>query len=192
VAAADVGHQRAALQLLHDAVERRQPGGEQVGVVAGSEEALAAVQHVVVVLPPAEAGAALRHVGDVRRVEHRPDGYLEETRHVRGAVLVGERDRLLRRQRVATAGRVVLHEAAGRLGVQPLAGVALGDVGATGQLGGRQRLAVGHRPVQAEPVAHHHQRRVERGAHFLHRAEHELIQLVCVQGARVLLDGCHS
>ena len=60
VAAADVGHRRAALELLDDAVERRQPLGDQVGVVPGPEEPLAAVVHVVDVLVPADAVAAAR------------------------------------------------------------------------------------------------------------------------------------
>ena len=54
--AADVGHRRAALELLDDAVERRQPASEtQVGVVAGAEEPLAALVHVVHVVVPADA-----------------------------------------------------------------------------------------------------------------------------------------
>ena len=60
---------------------------------------------------------------------------LEEARQVRGALRVGQRERLLGRQRVAAALRVVLDVAARRLGVQPLAHVALGGAGALGELG---------------------------------------------------------
>ena len=55
MAAADVRHAGAALELLDDAVERRQPRDDEVGVVAGAEEALAALVDVVDVLVPAEA-----------------------------------------------------------------------------------------------------------------------------------------
>ena len=55
MAAADVGDARAALELRDDAVERRQPAADQVGVVAGPEEALAALEDVVDVLVPADA-----------------------------------------------------------------------------------------------------------------------------------------
>ena len=132
---------RAALELVDDAVERGQPGREEVGVVARAEEALAAVEDVVVVLVPADADAAARGLGDPRRVEHRAERDLEEAGQVRGAVRVGQRDRLLGRQRVAAALGVVLDVAARRLRVQPLADVALGGAGAVGELGGRQRPA---------------------------------------------------
>ena len=45
---------RPGLELLDDAVERRQPRRDQARVVAGAEEALAALEHVVVVLVPAD------------------------------------------------------------------------------------------------------------------------------------------
>ena len=86
MAAADVGDARAALELLDDAVERRQPRADQVGVVAGPEEPLAAVVDVVVVLVPADAGAAADGLGDARRVEHRAERDLEEAGQVGGAV----------------------------------------------------------------------------------------------------------
>jgi hypothetical protein len=55
VAAADVGDPGALLELCDDAVERGQPRVDEVGVVAGAEEALAALVDVMVVLVPAEA-----------------------------------------------------------------------------------------------------------------------------------------
>jgi len=55
VAAADVGHLGAPFELLQDAFERREPGGDEVGVVAGPEETLAAGEDVVAVLMPADA-----------------------------------------------------------------------------------------------------------------------------------------
>ena len=180
MAAADVGDRRAPLQLGHDPVERGQPLGDQVRVVAGPEEALTALVHVVHVLVPAEPGAAARRLGDLRRVEHRAQRDLEEPGQVGGAVRIGERHGLLRRQGVAAAVRVVVDIAARRLGVQPLADVALGGPGALGQFGGRQRARPGQGPVEAEFVAHHDQRGVQGGADFVHRAEYELHELVAV------------
>ena len=74
--AADVGDPGARFELLHDPVERRKPGGDQVRVVAGPEEALATVEDVVVVLVPADAVAAARRLGDARRVGDRVEDNL--------------------------------------------------------------------------------------------------------------------
>ncbi len=57
MAAADVGDARAGAQLRLDAVERRDPRVDEVGDVAGAEEALGALEQRVVVLVPADAGA---------------------------------------------------------------------------------------------------------------------------------------
>ena len=190
VAAADVGDECAALELVDDALERWQPLRHQVGVVAGAEEPLAAFVDVVDVLVPAEAVAAARALDDRRRVDHRPDRSLEQTGQIRRAARVGECDRLLGRQRVAATVRVVLHEPARRLGVQPFAHVTLGGSGALGELGRRQRSSTGQPAVQAELVAHHHERRVQRRADLVDGAEYELHQLVAVD-LDGLLDSAH-
>ncbi len=98
---------RAGLELPHHAVQGGQPGSDEVGVVAGPEEALAALVDVVDVVVPADALAAPGRLGDARRVVHRAEGDLEEPGQVRGARLVGQRDGLLGRQRVARGVRVV-------------------------------------------------------------------------------------
>ena len=191
VAAADVGDARAALELGDDAVERRQPRADEVRVVAGPEEALAAVVDVVHVLVPADAVAAAHRLLDPRRVDHRAERDLEEAGQVRRAVLVGQRDRLLGRERVAPALRVVLDVAARRLRVQPLAHVALGRAGARGQVGGRERAGAGERAVEAELVAHHDERGVQRRADLVDCLEHELLQLLHVERRGGLCDRCH-
>ena len=78
MAAADVGDAGASLEPLDHAVERRQPGTDEVRVVAGAEEPLAAVVDVLVVFVPADAGAAADGLGDPRRVEDGADRELEE------------------------------------------------------------------------------------------------------------------
>ena len=190
MAAADVGDERPRLQLADDTVQRGQPSRDQAGVVARAEEPLAAVENVGHVLVPAQPGSGAGRLDDPRGVEHRAQRDLEEAGQVGRAVRVGERDRLLGRQRVPAAGRVVLDVAARGLGVQPLADVTLGGAGAVGQFGRRQRARAGHRPVQAQLVAQHDQRRVQGGADFVHRAEHELHELVPVD-LDGLLDSAH-
>ena len=181
MAAADVGDAGAALQVLDDAVERGQPGRDEVRVVAGPEEPLAAVVDVVVVLVPADSGAAACGVGDPRRIEHRAERDLEEPGQVGRAVVVGQRDGLLGREAVAGFRWVVLHVAAGGLGVEPLAHVALVGAGARRELVGRERPGARERAVEAEPVADHDQCRVERGADLVDGAEDELLELAGVQ-----------
>ena len=97
MAAADVGDPRAPLELCDDAVERGQPRVDEVGVVAGAEEPLAAVVDVLVVLVPADARAGAGGVGDLRRVQDGAERVLKQPRQIRRAVLVAERDRLLGR-----------------------------------------------------------------------------------------------
>ena len=61
--AADVGHLGAALELADHAVERRQPLGHQMRLVAGAEEALDAAEQAVAVIAPADALAGLEGLG---------------------------------------------------------------------------------------------------------------------------------
>jgi hypothetical protein len=144
---------------------------------------------VVDVVVPADPLAALRRLGDPRRVEHRAERELEEAGQVRRARLVGECVRLLRGQRVAAAVGLVLDVAARGLRVQPLADVALGGAGAARELGRRQRPGAGERAVEPEPVAHDDERGVERRADLVDGAEHELVQLLQVE--RLLFDRGH-
>src|SRR3546814_13994608 len=60
VAAADVGHPGAALQLVDDAVQRRQPLGDEMRLVAGAEEPLDPAEEAVAVIAPAQAAPVLK------------------------------------------------------------------------------------------------------------------------------------
>ena len=74
VPAADIRHQRASTELRHDAVERRQPCIDEVGVVTRAKKPLGAVEESMVVLVPAHATPGLEGLGDFRLVpEHRGD-----------------------------------------------------------------------------------------------------------------------
>jgi hypothetical protein len=189
VPAAEVRDARPTLELLRDALECREPRVDQVRVVAGAEEALAALVDVVHVLVPAEPAAALHGLRDPRRVDDRPDGDLEEPGQIGRARLVRERHRLLRCELVRAALGVVLDVAARRLGVQPFPDVALGRRRPRRQLLRRERAGVCHRPVEPELVAHHDERRVQRRPHLVDGAEDELHQLLLVQRARSLDRG---
>ena len=164
LAASDVGDAAAGGELLVHAVERRDPGLDDVGAVAGLEEAPAAVVDVVVVLVPAEAGTGLERVRDVvARVggaERELEGAADEGR----AGGVGEHERLLGRHRVALVAGVVVDPAAGGLGREPLAHVALAGAGALGEAGRGQRPAGGELAEEAEAVADGDERGVDRGA----------------------------
>ena len=180
MAAADVGDGRPRGELVDQAVDGGQPLGDEVGVVPGPEEPLAAVVHVGVVVVPAHPVTVGGRGEDAVGVTDGAERDLEEAGQERRAALVGEGDDVLRRQGVGAVGGLVGDERAGRLGVEPLAGVGLGGAGRRGERGRRHRAAVGERLVVAEPVAHDDEGAVERGAHLVDGAEDERHQGVGV------------
>ena len=107
-------------------------------------------------------------------------GRLERAGHQERARLVGEHERVLGRQDVRRRLRVVDDEAARRLGVEPLAHVALLRAGPRGELSRLHRLAVGHGLVEAELVAERHEGSVERGAQLGRRVADEGLELLLV------------
>ena len=179
-AAAQVRALAAGPQLGHHAVQRGQPVRHQVRDVARAEELLAADEHVLVVLVPAHALAGAEVIGDaVVGLEHAQRQH-ERARRVHGAVGVGQHEGLLLGQRVAVAGRVVLHVAAGRLAAQPLRDVPRVGAGPRGELPGRGRPA-DQRLVQAELVPDHRSAGRDRRAEVADELPDELIQLGLVQ-----------
>ena len=153
MAAADVRHAGAALELLHHAVERGEPLGDEAGAVVGGERSLHAVEQVVGVLVPADAAAVDEAVGEAVAAVGGRRGGQEHAGEGERARLVGEHEGVLGRERVRVLLRVVGHVAAGGLVVEPLADVALLRAGAARELGGGDGLAVGHRAVEAETVS---------------------------------------
>ncbi len=85
---------------------------------------------------------------------------------------------------------MVVHVAAGGLGVEPLADVALVGAGPLRELRGGQPAAAGERAVEAELVAHHHERGVERGSHLVHGSEEEGHQLLLIDGGWCGVGSC--
>ena len=180
VAAADVHDLGAALKLFGHAVERRQPVGDQVGLVAGAEEALDAAEQAVVVVAPAQLLAGLERRGELRLVvEHRGERVIAAG-HADRAILVGEHRGLLRGQREGALCGVVGHETGRRLGGQPLAHVALARAGLLREAG-RGELLARQRAVEAELVAGEHQRRIRRRADLVHHHAEQGLELGHVQ-----------
>jgi hypothetical protein len=186
--AADVGHTGAHPELLGHALQRGQPGRDEVGVVAGPEESFAADVHALVVRVPAIAGATLECALDLGRRFQRGQRQLEGAANEGWARLVSQCQSLLGRQGVAVGARVVLQVAASRLGVQPFADVALCGAGAVSQLGRAGRARPRQAAIEAEPVADDDQAGVDGGAELAHHLPDECHQLVLVD--RLSLN-CH-
>jgi hypothetical protein len=186
VAAPDVGDHGALAKPVRDA-HRGQPLLDEVSVVAGAEEPLAAVVHVAVVLVPPDTGAAAGGVRDPAGTGDGADGDLEQPGQERRARLVGEGDGMLGRERVAGRRGVVVHDRAGRLRIEPLAGVVRVGAGGHRELGRRERTSVGQGPVVAELVAHHDEGGVEGGADLVDGPEDERHEPVAVDGPPGLL-----
>ena len=181
VAAAEVGDRGAALELGLDAVQRRDPLGQQVHQVPRPEEPLAAGEDVLVVLAPAVPGPGAERLLDVVLGLERAEGELEGAGQEHRAGRVGQRERLLGRHRVRRAAGVVLDVAAGGLAAQPLV-----DVPRVGVGGRRERARVTgllrEGAVEAEPLAEQHVAGADGGAEVADELADELHQGVHVDG----------
>ena len=148
----------------------------QVLAVAGAEEGLGSGEETVVVFVPGQARAAPERfdqavlVGEERRQD------VVRTEQIELALLVGERDRLLRRERVPPARRVVGHVAAGGLVTEPLAHHPGLRPGPLRKLVRRRGTAVSESAVEAEPRAEPNERRAERGRQIHHGLPHERLE----------------
>jgi hypothetical protein len=156
--------------------------------VAGAEEDLGAREEAVVVLVPVQAAAAAERLEEavLIREERRED--VVRTEHVDRALRVGERDRLLRWQRISAARGVVGDIAARGLVAEPLAHHPRLGPRPLRQLVRRRRTAVGERAVEAEPRAEPDERRTERRRQVDHRVPHERLQPRLVNRRRRHLD----
>jgi hypothetical protein len=83
VAAADVCHRRTAFELGDNSVERREPAGDELGVAAGPEPPLAAIEDVPGVLVPPDALTRFT-ASVIRGVDYRAERDLEQARQVGG------------------------------------------------------------------------------------------------------------
>ena len=181
VAAADVGDLRSALQLLHHAVQSRQPSGEEVRPIARPEEALDAAEQAVATIAPADAFAGAEGLLETRLVgEHRRER-VEAAGHVHHAGIVREYRRLLGRQREGLFARVVGDEAGSGLRRQPLPHQALVGAGPGRQLVGGHRAPIGHRAIEAQPVAGEDQGGIGCSAKFVNKCSEQGLELFHIQ-----------
>ena len=149
--------------------------------IIGTEKSLGAGEEAVIVFVPSHAFAAAKRVRDFRFILHARSHHLKKSRQKYGARLVGKRKRLLGRQRVFSAGRVVSDESSGSLRREPLAHVALRGPGFLGEFGRRHRSGSRHRFIKSKLVANHDERRVHRSSHFAHCSHHKFVQLCLIQ-----------
>ncbi len=153
VAAADVRHARPRLELLRHAVERGKPARHQVLPVPGTKERLRSGEQAVIVLAPRQAAAAPECFGQaiLIREERRED--VVRAQQVELALLVRERDRLLRRDGVSPGRIVVAHVTAGGLIAEPLADHPGLGPGSLGELSRRGGTALREGAIETEPRA---------------------------------------
>ena len=161
-----------------------------MSVVAGPEEALAALVDVMNVFMPTEAVAGSRNVDDAGRIEHRSESDLEEAGQECRAGLVRQGNSLLRLKAVTAAIGVVFDVAAGRLGIEPFSGVTLGCARPGRKFARGERPVIGECPVKTQFVPHHNQSAVQSRAYFVDGPEYEAHQLVDVYRRR-LVNSCH-
>jgi hypothetical protein len=104
--ASDVRDARATLELLHDAVERGQPRGHQIRIVAGTKESLGAVKKTGMMLTPFHAFSAFKVFdGSSQGMEGRFHNIVG-ARHINGPVGIGHAQGLLGRHRCASSAEV--------------------------------------------------------------------------------------
>ena len=184
--AADVRHCGSGFELGHDALERRQPAGDQMGSVAGPEEALRSREQTGMMVAPGE-GAVTAHGGDelVLVQEQAPQDH-RSTGHVDGRVLVRQRHGLLRRQtKPAVDG---LDVPSRRLGAEPLPDQPRVTPRPPRKLLGRGGNTIGQRAVQPQLLADDDGRDHCRSTHVGHQFAHEGVQLCLVHRLSSPLD----
>ena len=176
--AADVGDPCSARQLLHNAVEGRDPGGHEVGDVARTVERVAPDEDVVVVLVPADALTRAERLGDARLGAQVAEHDAARRGQV-GPVRVGETELLLRGEGELRRCRVVGDVAGGGLAAQPLGEIAPVAPGPLREVL-RGRGTSGERTVEAEPAADHHTARAPGGCEITDEPAEELVELAVV------------
>src|SRR5271166_3418873 len=158
MAAPDVGHLGAALQLVDDAVKRGEPIAHQIVVVAGSEKARRRTEEAACLIAPGYPGTGLECWLDLLPVfEHRCH-YIECPDHADGTVFDGKDHGLLRGQGEFLRCWLIGNVVRGRLMRQPFAQIALVDAGCGSELGYGHWAALMQGLVKSQRVADAHQR----------------------------------
>ena len=94
MAAADIGHFCASLELFDDAIERRKPGRDEIGVIAGTEEPFCSMKKTRMMFTPFHALSTLEVFKRTTQCMKRGFNDVVRARHVDGPVGVGQAKRL--------------------------------------------------------------------------------------------------
>ena len=171
-------------QLVLHALQGGNPLGDQVRAVGRPEGPLGSLEQRVAVLVPAHSPSGAEALHDAWGHAHHRRHTLEDPGQTDRARVVGQDERLLRRQFIGLGRGVVAQEAARRLRVGPLPHVALMGPGAGSKVGRRQRPRLRQHLVEPELVADRGQHRVVRRADLLDDQTEEGLQLALVDGCR--------
>ena len=163
-AAADIGHLRAGLQPLLDAVERRNPRLHDIVDIARTEERASGAEQAAGMIAPPHAGAFAKALLDLALgLDHR-GGEFERAGQIDRAVAIDEHHALLGVQAEVAACRVVIDIAVRGLRQRPFADIAFVEPARAPRQLGSVRRPVAKRVEQAEPKADTHGRHAQRAA----------------------------
>src|SRR5579859_7427492 len=115
LAAPNIGDARSGLELSLNAVQGRNPRTNKVCCIARSEEFLAAMKHIFIMLIPTHAGAGSEGLGNPGNSGQRAEGQLEGAGKICGTIFVRQRKCLLFAQAELASLLVIGDVAAGSL-----------------------------------------------------------------------------
>ena len=168
-AAANIGHLRARLQPILDAVERRDPRLNDIVHIARTEERAGRAEQTAGMIAPPYARAIAEALLDLVLGLDRRGGEFERPGEIDRAVAIDEHHPLFGVEAEAAARRVIIDIAVRGLGQRPFADIAfVQPARAARQLGGFGR-PLAKRVEQAEAQADTHRRHAQRAAEI---AEH--------------------
>src|SRR5580704_60434 len=136
LATAHIGDTRAGLELSLYTLQRGNPRTCEVRGIAGPEEFLAAMKHIIVVFMPAHPCAGAEGLDNPGNSAKRAESQLEGAGNIGGTVFVRQCKRLFFAQTELASLFVIRHVAAGSLGAQPFAYITLICPGLCSQFGG--------------------------------------------------------
>ena len=136
LAAADVGHSRARLQLLFDTAQGGNPGVYQIRGIAGTKELFASVKDAIHVFMPTHARAGAKRFRDPRDRRKRAQSQFKCAGQICGAVFRCQRESLFLSQAELLVLVIVGDVASCSLRSKPLAQIALVGLRFGGKLRG--------------------------------------------------------
>ena len=169
VPAADVGRSGPGGKLGLDAVQRGNPRRDQIATIVRAEESFGAGKQSAIVLAPIESAAGAKVFDHPRLGLEQRRNHFPRARNEIGAILIGQCRRLLGRQGVFIALRVIGDIPARGLIAEPFANIALRRTGLPRQIGDGHRAGTRHRFIKSELVADQREHGAHRSADVSHR-----------------------